>query len=68
MVEEGVRFLLIDVRDRKEVETTGSIQGAKLIPLPELKSALLLDEGDLDVRLRTIVRKKSNYVIRLFEM
>jgi len=46
MVEEGVRFLLIDVRDRKEVETTGSIQGAKLIPLPELKSALLLDEED----------------------
>ena len=45
MVEEGVRFLLIDVRDRKEVETTGSIQGAQLIPLPELKAALLMDEG-----------------------
>jgi len=46
MVEEGVRFLLIDVRDRKDVETTGSIQGAKVIPLPELKSALLLDEDE----------------------
>ena len=45
MVEEGVRFLLIDVRDSKEVETTGAIQGAKLIPLPELKTALLMDEG-----------------------
>ena len=47
MVEEGVRFLLIDVRDRKDVEVTGSIQGARVIPLPELKSALLLDEGAL---------------------
>jgi len=46
MVEEGVRFLLIDVRDRKEVESCGSIQGAKLIPLPELKSALLMDEDE----------------------
>ena len=46
MVEEGVRFLLIDVRDRKDVEVTGSIQGARVIPLPELKSALLMDEGE----------------------
>jgi len=46
MVEEGVRFLLIDVRDSKEVETTGAIQGAKLIPLPELKTALLMDEDE----------------------
>lgn len=46
MVEEGVRFLLIDVRDSKEVELNGSIQGAKLIPLPQLKAALLMDEDE----------------------
>lgn len=46
MVEEGVRFILIDVRDRREVEMNGSIQGAKLIPLPELKAALLMDEDE----------------------
>lgn len=46
MVEEGVRFLLIDIRDSKEVELNGSIQGAKLIPLPELKAALLMDEDE----------------------
>lgn len=46
MVEEGVRFTLIDVRDRKEAELNGSIQDAKLIPLPELKSALLMEEDE----------------------
>ena len=48
MVEEGAQFLLIDVRDKKEIEIAGSIQGAKSIPLPELKTALLLDDGKLN--------------------
>jgi len=46
MVEEGAQFLLIDVRDKKDIEIAGSIQGAKSIPLPELKTALLLDDDE----------------------
>jgi len=48
MTTEGVEFLLIDVRDRKDVEITGGIQGAKSIPLSELKLALLMDNDDFE--------------------
>lgn len=47
---EGARFVLIDVRDKKDVEAAGVIETAINIPLSELKVALLMDETEFVAR------------------
>ncbi|XP_027239444.1 rhodanese domain-containing protein CG4456 isoform X1 [Penaeus vannamei] len=43
-------YVVIDVRNRNEVEDNGQIPGSHCIPLPELESAMDLSEHDFEAK------------------